>query len=376
MVVTFIIIICLYLLLIVSLIIGFDAIKTETITNQNPKTAFTVIIPFRNEAQNLPQLINSILQLQYPKHLFEIILVDDDSEDASINTINNCFNLKDNTIDHKILKNQRLTQSPKKDAITCAIKQAKYDWIITTDADCILPKHWLTSFSYFIQQHPVKMVAGPVTYHCNKSLFHAFQALDFISLIGATIGGFGIKKPFLSNGANLAYKKDFFETLNGFNGNTNIASGDDIFLMEKALLNNPNTVTFLKNKNAIVITKPLDNLKDLIAQRVRWASKTSNYNNTFAKLVGVLVLFANAILIIGLVIGLIKQINFKTVGILFTLKSCVDFILIYKTSQFLNNKNILHHFLWSCFIYPFFSVYIAFTSLFTTYKWKGRSFKK
>ncbi|WP_289044909.1 glycosyltransferase [uncultured Olleya sp.] len=376
MVVTFIIIICLYLLLIVSLIIGFDAIKTETITNQNPKTAFSVIIPFRNEAQNLPHLINSILQLQYPKHLFEIILVDDDSEDASINTINNCFNLKGNIIDYKILKNQRLTQSPKKDAITCAIKQAKYDWIITTDADCILPKHWLTSFSYFIQQHPVKMVAGPVTYHYNKSLLHAFQALDFISLIGATIGGFGIKKPFLSNGANLAYKKDFFETLNGFNGNTNIASGDDIFLMEKALLNNPNTVTFLKNKNAIVITKPLDNLKDLIAQRVRWASKTSNYNNTFAKLVGVLVLFANAILIIGLVISLIKQINFKTVGILFTLKSCVDFILIYKTSQFLNNKNILHHFLWSCFIYPFFSVYIAFTSLFTTYKWKGRSFKK
>ncbi|AXO80441.1 glycosyltransferase [Olleya aquimaris] len=376
MVVTFIIIICLYLLLIVSLIIGFDAIKTETITNQNPKTAFTVIIPFRNEAQNLPHLINSILQLQYPKHLFEIILVDDDSEDASINTINNCFNLKDNTIDYKILKNQRLTQSPKKDAITCAIKQAKYDWIITTDADCILPKHWLTSFADFIQHNAVKMVAGPVTYHYNKSLLHAFQALDFISLIGATIGGFGIKKPFLSNGANLAYKKDFFETLNGFNGNTNIASGDDIFLMEKALLNNPNTVTFLKNKNAIVITKPLDNLKDLIAQRVRWASKTSNYNNTFAKLVGVLVLFANAILIIELVIGLIKQINFKTVGILFTLKSCVDFILIYKTSQFLNNKNILHHFLWSCFIYPFFSVYIAFTSLFTTYKWKGRSFKK
>jgi len=376
MVVTFIIIICLYLLLIVSLIIGFDAIKTETNTNQNPKNAFTVIIPFRNEAENLPHLINSILQLQYPKHLFEIILVDDDSEDASINTIDNCFNLKDNIIDYKILKNQRLTQSPKKDAITCAIKQAKYDWIITTDADCILPKHWLTSFSYFIQQHPVKMVAGPVTYLYNKSLLHAFQALDFISLIGATIGGFGIKKPFLSNGANLAYKKDFFETLNGFNGNTNIASGDDIFLMEKALLNNPNTVTFLKNKNAIVITKPLDNLKDLIAQRVRWASKTSNYNNTFAKLVGVLVLFANAILIIGLVIGLIKQINFKTVGILFTLKSCVDFILIYKTSQFLNNKNILHHFLWSCFIYPFFSVYIAFTSLFTTYKWKGRSFKK
>lgn len=377
MLITFVIITILYLFLIGFFVLGFDKVKQFRLQDITPKTTFTVIIPFRNEAENLPELLDSLLNLNYPKHLFEVVLVNDDSEDDSVKTIKNQLSHSQTTqYNIKIIDNQRKTNSPKKDAITSAIKQAKHQWIITTDADCIVPIYWLDSFDNFIQSHTVKMIAGPVCYNQNKGLLNYFETLDFLSLIGATIGGFGINKPFLCNGANLAYQKQFFKQLNGFEGNTNIASGDDIFLMEKALKTDNQSILYLKNNQAIVTTKPQSNLKNLISQRVRWASKTSNYKNNFAKIVGLLVLLMNASLVIGLLLVALGLFALKPFAYLFFIKVAIDFILIYKACQLFNKEELLKHYLWSCFIYPFFSVYIAFISMFTTYKWKNRTFKK
>lgn len=377
MLITFVIITILYLFLIGFFVLGFDKVKQFRLQDITPKTTFTVIIPFRNEAENLPELLDSLLNLNYPKHLFEVVLVNDDSQDDSVKTIKNQLSHSQTTqYNIKIIDNQRKTNSPKKDAITSAIKQAKHQWIITTDADCIVPIYWLDSFDNFIQSHTVKMIAGPVCYNQNKGLLNYFETLDFLSLIGATIGGFGINKPFLCNGANLAYQKQFFKQLNGFEGNTNIASGDDIFLMEKALKTDNQSILYLKNNQAIVTTKPQSNLKNLISQRVRWASKTSNYKNNFAKIVGLLVLLMNASLVIGLLLVALGLFALKPFAYLFFIKVAIDFILIYKACQLFNKEELLKHYLWSCFIYPFFSVYIAFISMFTTYKWKNRTFKK
>jgi hypothetical protein len=51
------------------------------------------------------------------------------------------------------------------------------------------------------------MIAGAVTYTCGS--FYNFQQLDIASLQGATIGGFGINKGFMCNGANFAYTNPF-----------------------------------------------------------------------------------------------------------------------------------------------------------------------
>ncbi|AUC74375.1 glycosyltransferase [Olleya sp. Bg11-27] len=375
--ITFVIIIILYLFLIGLFILGFDKVKPFRLQDIIPKTTFTVIIPFRNEAENLSQLLDSIFTLNYPPHLFEIILVDDDSEDNSIEIINYFLSQNQSkTIDIKITKNQRQTNSPKKDAITTAIKQATNQWIITTDADCVLPNYWLDSFDNCIQNTNSKMIVGPVDYTNNSGLLNAFQTLDFLSLIGATISGFGINKPFLCNGANLAYKKVFFANLQGFEGNTNIASGDDIFLMEKALKQDKKAVKYLKSEHAIVTTKPQKTIQTLLSQRIRWASKTSNYKNNFAKLVGLIVLIANASIVVSFVLVTLGLLALKPFAYLFFIKIAIDFLLIYKTSQFFNKESVLKHYTWSCLIYPFFNVYVAFISMFSSYKWKGRSFKK
>ena len=259
-----------YVATIASLIYGFTKVNSFDYLGLKPKTKFSIIVPFRNEAENLPILLNSFSKLNYPNNLFEIILVDDDSEERLQIADFSPEKFREQIL---VIKNNRVSNSPKKDAISTAISKTKNDWIITTDADCIVNENWLLTLDNYIQNQDVSMIAGAVTYDCNDSFLHHFQQLDLASLQGATIGSFGLGKGFMCNGANFAYTKSFFLELNGFDGNDTIASGDDVFLLQKAIANNPEKVHYLKSKNNIVITKPLNDWKSLFYQRVRWASK-------------------------------------------------------------------------------------------------------
>ncbi|MFL0353840.1 glycosyltransferase [Xanthomarina sp. GH4-25] len=372
-----IIILCitfLYLLLIGSFIYGFNKVKIFQFEETSLKTNFSIIIPFRNEAENLPELLGSISKLKYPISSFEIVFVNDYSEDMSVQIIKNHFEKTE--IDFKIIQNIRRSNSPKKDAISAAIDLAKNDWIITTDADCLLPKLWLNCFNDYINKSQANMVSGPVTYYNLKTFLDRFQAFDFLSLIGATIGGFGIQFPFMCNGANLAYKKNFFKTLNGFEGNRDIASGDDVFLLQKAIENYKDSVLFLKAKEAIVLTKPQPNIASLKSQRIRWASKTTHYKNNFGRLTGLIVLLMNAGLMSLLLFVITDYLDAIFLFIVFLLKITIDLILLIKTASFFNQKNIFGSYILSAFIYPFFSTSIAVFSIFSNYKWKDRAYRK
>ncbi len=375
MILTSLVITIIYLFLIGQFILGFGKISLFRLEAKPAQTKFSIIIPFRDEAEYLPALLKSIEALNYPKQYFEIIFVDDDSQDNSLELIARHFD-DDTQSNIKVIPNHRLTKSPKKDAITSAIKKAKHEWIITTDADCELPKYWLDSFDQYIQKNNVVSIAAPVTYKEEQSFLEQFQILDILSLQGATIGGFGINKPFLCNGANFAYKKSIFEKLNGFKGNTTIASGDDIFLLEKIVKAHPKQLHYLKCQHAIVKTKSQPTWNALFSQRVRWSAKTSQYNNWFGKVTGLVVLLMNLLVIINLILICFGVINIKILFYILVIKFSIDFLLIYKSAVFFNQKHILKSYALGFILYLFFSVYIAIASLFLGYTWKGRSFKK
>lgn len=375
-----------YGVLIVSLVIGFHKVKVFSADKTNPKTKFSIVIPFRNEAENLPVLLQSISELEYAKELYEFIFVNDDSDDDSVEVIDKCqversrdlsrpFDSAQGNI--RIIKNIRFSNSPKKNAITTAINQTKNNWIITTDADCKLPKKWLQTLDCFIQQKNPNMVVGGVNYEVSNSFLQRFQLLDFLSLQGTTIGGFGLKNPFLCNGANLAYKKSVFKELNGFEGNNHIASGDDVFLFEKFLKFDKKSVQFLKSKDVIVTTFPVNSWKDLVHQRVRWASKSSQVSLPTVKLVGLLVFVVNATLLLTLVLGAVQILSLTYFFNLFVFKFLIDLLLFVPTIQYYHQtKNFVKSYILSSILYPVFSVSVVVYSLFFKFSWKGRDFKK
>ena len=364
-----------YIILIISLIKGFDKIAVFENKNSSPKSTFSIAIPFRNEVDNLPNLLNSLARIDYPKELFEIMLVNDASQDHFQPLISQ-FTIQNPEINLTLINNKRSTKSPKKDAITTAINHAKFDWIVTTDADCTVPVNWLLLFNQFIEEEKALFISAPVKFKEEKSLLYHLQNLHFISLIGSTIGGFGLRKPFLCNGANLCYHKETFLELKGFEGNTSIASGDDVFFLEKMQQSYPHKTGFLKTFDGLVETKAITSWKQFLNQQIRWASKSTAYRNRFSMIVGLTVLSMNLILVILGVFAIIFPLFWNFFLWSLALKSIVDLILIFKTSYFLNITNSLKYFLGICVIYPFFIVLIGLLSLVKSYTWKGRIFKK
>jgi len=373
----------LYILTILIFTIKFDKIADFVHQNKTPKTAFTIIIPFRNEAKNLPVILSSIENLSYPKELIQFLFVDDDSTDDSVEIINSHFNKNQKAIGLdcaqpycSIIKNIRTSNSPKKDAITTALKSVNTEWVITTDADCELPKNWLKTIDNYLQQNECNMIVAPVRYSANNSFLHQFQLLDFLSLQASTISGFGLQKPFLCNGANLIYKKNVFEKVNGFKNNNSIASGDDIFLFEKFLQYNKQKVHYLKSKEAITTTFPVNSFKELMHQRVRWASKTANYNLGFGKLIGVLIVLGNGVIALSPLLIVNTYIDLKTVISMFLLKLFFDYLLINKVAVFQKQKIRFSTYFLSGLIYPYFTILIFLKSITNKYEWKDRTFTK
>lgn len=371
-----------YLVLVISLIYGWKQIPEFSPDFSPVETVFSVIIPFRNEAENLTHLLQSLADLKYPSDKFEILLVNDASGDDSVKI---CEEFQQNhpEIRINILENNRLSNSPKKDAITTAIKEARFEYILTTDADCSVPKLWLQTFNDFINKTESKLIAGPVI-NTSPPLTppkrgriksaRAFEELDILSLQAAGAGAFGIGQAFMCNGANLCYRKEVFLEVEGFSGNDAIASGDDVFLLQKFQQRKYKTA-FLKSREAIVQTNPQKNFGSLISQRIRWAAKTPAYSSPFAKFAGATVLLMNAGLVLGAILSLMEIWPYYPVLIIFLLKFNLDFGLLYLSAKFFQREEVLRSYFWSSLAYPFFSTYVALKSLVAGYEWKGRKFK-
>lgn len=382
-----------YVFLIGSLIYGWKKVPVFRVKNLEPFHKFSIIIPYRDEAENLPHLLSSFLKMKYPVTHFEILLVNDDSSDNSRKI---CADFKN---DHShfhisLLENKRHTNAPKKDAITAAVNRALYNHIITTDADCLLPPFWLNAFNDKLVETNASLVAGPVSSRLRKikdgevddnsettrlkrshKYLYAFQELDLMSLQGAGVGAFGLGKPFIANGANLCYSREEFLKMNGFKGNEDITSGDDVFLLQKFKKGGLNTA-FLKCPEAIVFTLPQPNIASLFSQRIRWAAKTPAYDSKFPKITGILVLLMNFTLVICAFLVIPEIIPYEPVLMAFLFKFLADLFLLYLAAKFYRRKEILRNYFWSSLVYPIFSLAVATIALFGKFEWKGRSATK
>jgi len=368
------IVIFLYLALMGLIRLGVSLLPFFKVSAAIPKIRFTVIVPFRNEAENIPRLLRSLSSLDYPIELFEVILVNDASEDDSVKVIRD--NVQDCKCDLKVIQNKRTSASPKKDALTTAIAEAKFEWILTTDADCELPGKWLQLYDQYIQKNQPKMVCAPVVYSASKNLLINFQFLDGLSLQAVTMGAFGWKRPLICNGADMGYSKKAFYEVDGYKGNDHIASGDDIFLMEKIRELCPKTIKYIKNRDAAVITKPEKTWDGVLSQRVRWASKTSQQKSWESKLLGITVFLFNLVFlgcILAIFINMERYMWY--VGFLF-LKIIADLLVLIPVASFFKSQISLPGYLINAFLYPFITVWIVFASFWGNYRWKGRKFKK
>ncbi len=373
MIVAFFFITGFYVLLMILLVSGQGRLKPFMFKTVIETTRFSIIVPFRNESKNLDNLLQSFCNLDYLKNQFEIILVNDFSSDNYLPIIEKY---------KKFLPNLHCTNSvdsdisPKKAALTLGIAKAQFDWIITTDADCTFPKNWLRAYNQKIIDDKPLFIVGLVKFNDSKTFLNRFQCLDLLGLQATLLGTFGWQKPILCHGANLCYSKALFYELNGFKSHQNIASGDDVFLLEAATQRHPDKVAVLNSLEAVVTTRTEPTLKALLAQRTRWAAKATTYKNWHIKMVGLIVFAMNITLIISSILSLLGLFSNKSFWLIFLVKFNIDALILYRMATFFRQESALKSYVLSSFLYPFFSVTSVFLGFAKGYTWKERKFNK
>lgn len=372
MIIASVLIIGIYVVLMLLLNRGIGKLKPFVLESLPNKTQFSIIVPFRDESKNLENLLQSFYQLDYPQEQFEIILVNDFSSDNFKPII---AKFKKDLPNLRCINAVETDMSPKKAALTLGISKAQFDWILTTDADCILPKNWLKCYDQKIINDKPLLVAGLVKFKPSKSFLNRFQCLDLLSLQATLLGAFGLKKPILCHGANLCYAKNLFYELNGFISHQNIASGDDVFLLESAFEKYPNKVTVLNSLAAVVSTNAEPTLKTLMAQRTRWAAKATSYKNGTIKLIGFIVFVMNLLLLSLAILSLLGLFNLNYFMLTFLIKFNIDALILYQMARFFKQEVVLKSYILSSFLYPIFSVTSVFLGFTKGYTWKNRHFK-
>jgi cellulose synthase/poly-beta-1,6-N-acetylglucosamine synthase-like glycosyltransferase len=355
----------------------FCRLKPFSIKKLIPKTKFSIIIPARNEEDSIGACIESIFKQDYPENLFEVIVIDDHSTD---NTSKVIIDLLERFSSLKLIRlaeaiQGKLLNAYKKKAIDMAINQTSGEWIVTTDADCLVTSEWLKSFDSYIQQHDPALVAGPVKFNNNGSFVSLFQCLDFLSLQGITAAAVSADQHSMCNGANLAYKKSAYYEVNGFKGIDNLASGDDMLLMHKIKRHYPGKLGYLFSMEAIVSTAPMPDWKSFFNQRIRWASKAEKYDDKSIILVLVLVYFYNVLLLLFGVLSFMDLFYLKLLVISILCKNIIELTFMLPVAAFYKEKKLLW---WFPLMQPFHIMYMVIAGWlgkFGSYRWKGRKVK-
>lgn len=341
----------------------------------------SVIIAARNEERNIAACLHSLLAQNYPGHLFEIIIADDHSEDRTASIIKSFPEEKIRLIE-MASNDQGHTSAHKKKCIETAIRHAKGELILTTDADCTAPPSWISAMVSFYKERKIQFIAAPVVLELPHATDPArikwlkiFQSLDFMSLQGVT--GAAVHKKFHSmcNGANLAYTRTSFYEVEGFKGIDDIASGDDMLLMHKIREKHPDGAGFLKSKDAIITTAPVSTLREFFQQRIRWASKANKYADRKIIAVLLLVYLLNAwMLLLGVASFFITK-AFYIFLIAFPVKVIIELFFLFPVARFFRRQQLLW---WFVPAQPFHILYIivaGWMGIFSTYQWKGRKVK-
>lgn len=327
----------------------------------------SILIAARNEGKSIEKLLQSLYNQSFNKERFEVILVDDNSDDDTFEVSEN-FRVLHPEMHLKLLK---ATGSGKKQAISQALHAAENELVMVTDADCELPQRWMEVMVNYFAKNDLKMLLGPVLLSPANTLFENLQVLEHLSLIASTAGSAAIGMPVMCNGANMMYDRQAALDVEKYRTDMKIASGDDMFLMEQFIKHyRSQSVKFILDNEAIVKTATMPNLKAFFRQRTRWASKTKAYTNWKIIATALIVLLFNLSIVFLFVAGFFMHVYWCLFVLYIILKTLIDFPILKRITHFMQQQKLMRWVFPLEIVYPFYAVFTAFSGLFSNVKWK------
>lgn len=325
----------------------------------------TLVIPFRNELKNLPEILKCVKSIDYPAEKLAIIFVNDHSDDGSEKLVV----CNDIPFQCEIINS---LGSGKKAALTTGIEHASAEWILTTDADVVFDPLWIKKMFSIKNLSEAEMICGMVLLrqtNTKPTMLGRFQEMEFDMLQASAMAALNMHQPLLNSGANLAFKKKTWEELGGYESHSKIMSGDDTFLM--FAMHEKFGDVIVGNVSSKVKTNVAPDSKSFLQQRRRWAMKGKYYKSKYVQSVGIIVLLSSI-----LIPFLYFKINDPEIGMILAtaiiLRAISEIRLITKTKKISGQTYQFVELLGMSLFYPFFLLYLAITAPFNKTEWKGR----
>ncbi len=341
-------------------------------SNYAYQPSVSIVVPFRDEGENIKLLLKDVAKQFYPNNLYELVLVNDNSSPAQMALVKDF-------VQRTSVRNILLLKNPgrgKKQALAYGMSKAHAPLILQTDADCRLPEHWISEMVQDFSNIETELVLGPVAMVPEKGFWSQFAALDFLSLQASGLGLALNKQPFMGSAANMAYRKTTW--LKHADKHIQEQSGDDTFLIQSLAAERKLAIRTSGLSAALVKTQAPGRLWEFIQQRLRWGGKTKHYKSTLAKLIAIDVFLLNLFFLIMLGLTFWDASFLPFLLSFFLTKTYVDLSLLMRFAHLSGQRTLLRPFLVINLLYSFYIVGTTLLILFAPglAKWKGDPVRK
>jgi cellulose synthase/poly-beta-1,6-N-acetylglucosamine synthase-like glycosyltransferase len=244
--------------------------KPNAVLDEEDLPFVTLIVPARNEEQNIDQCLESLIRCNYPNERYEIICVDDCSEDMTHEKLE-YYSLHYPNV-HVIRLGPEKKSAElhgKTAALQAAFDIAKGEYVLMTDADCIVHEQWIREYVSAFKGTDPGLIAGitRIQYH---NFFSKVQALEWIYMSKMAAAGVGWNTPLGCYGNNYGIKKSLLDEIGGYR-NIKFSVTEDLMLMLEAHRVSGNT-RYLTSPEVRVLTKPVKDLGTYFNQHHRWTN--------------------------------------------------------------------------------------------------------
>lgn len=327
--------------------------------NQLSASDITVLIPFRNEAHNLPVLLDAIKKLSRLPHTF--IFIDDHSEDSSVALIHEALN----GMSYEVVTTEEGSNG-KKMALRQGASRVTTRYTLTWDADIDIPSDY---FEQIERLEHADMYVLPAVLTSTNFAQHLYT-FDVIMANAVNMGLSGWYRPIFASGANLLYRTEQFNRLDTIEKHAHISSGDDTFLLLDFVRAKADVRTYA-NPQVAVYTPAPHTFKSYINQRLRWVSKTNalkdGLNTSVALIQLMLTLF-----FVGITVFIALQQAWAVLFYLVLSKILTDFLVFASYFKRIGRTGLLLLLPLAELWYPVYALLIAVLMPFYTPKWKER----
>jgi cellulose synthase/poly-beta-1,6-N-acetylglucosamine synthase-like glycosyltransferase len=358
-----------YLVILWWLGLGLRRLKNLSLDQSNALPTVSLIVCARNEEHRLPRLLQALAKQEYPIGKLEICLVDDRSSDRTGEIIKKFAALRSNVIPLRI-DDTVPDFAPKKRAIDTAIRQTISEIILLTDADSTPGPRWVQEMAAAFAPDIV-MVCGYSPYVPRDSFWQKILALEYFSHAAVAAGGIGAGRPLTCTGSNMAYHREAYLRIGGFDGTAQWISGDDDLLLHKMHRAGIGKISYIAHPAAYAPVRPPRSWSEFKSQRTRYASKSLHYEPALT-LALMLVYLLNLFICAGLLSAVLGWWKFFVAAlVIVALKAAVEYLYLRNAAKIFSEQDILPVFWLAAVLHPFYIVYFAARGQFAKFSWRG-----